>query len=161
MLVSAIHKYGSAIGIHVRSLLSLLPPPTLSYASRCYRAPVWVPCMLSCLSRAQLFATPWTAVHQATDSVHGILQPIILEWAAISFSMSSLSHTANSRCGPLLLNLFQYCSCFKFWCFGPQDMWDPSFPTRDQITSPALEGAVLTTGLPGKSPEICFYKLSF
>ena len=125
----------------------------------CYRAPVWVPCVLSRLSCVRLFATPWTVVHQATDSVHGILQPRILEWAAISLSMSSLSHTANSRCGPLILNLLQYCSCFKFWCFGPQGMWDPSFP-KDWTISPALEGAVLTTGVPGKSPEI-FYKLSF
>ena len=40
-------------------------------------------CMLSHLSHVRLFATPWTVVHQATDSVHGILQARILEWAAI------------------------------------------------------------------------------
>ena len=31
------------------------------------------------------------------------------------------------------------------------DMWDFSSPTRDEPTSPALEGDVLTTGQPGTS----------
>ena len=37
------------------------------------------------LSRVQLFATPWTAAHQAPLSM-GILQARVLEWGAISFS---------------------------------------------------------------------------
>ena len=40
---------------------------------------------LSCI---QLFATPWTAAHQAPLSM-GILQAGILEWFAISFSRES------------------------------------------------------------------------
>ena len=30
-----------------------------------------------------------------------------------------------------LLNLLQYCFCFKFQLLWPQDMWELSFPTRD------------------------------
>ena len=36
-------------------------------------------------SHVQLFATPWTVVHQA-PFVHGIFQARILEWVAISYS---------------------------------------------------------------------------
>ena len=35
--------------------------------------------------------------------------------------------------------------------FWPGGMWDFSSPTRDEPTSPALGGEVLTTGQPGKS----------
>ena len=38
--------------------------------------------VLRCYSHVQLFATPWTVVHQAS-SVHGILQARTLEWVAI------------------------------------------------------------------------------
>ena len=42
------------------------------------------------LSRVRLFATPWTAAHQAPPSIdgesHRILQARILEWVAIAFS---------------------------------------------------------------------------
>ena len=134
-----------------------LPPPTLSHTSRLLQSPSL---SFLCAKSPQSCWTLCDPVSTRLQTVHGILQPRIREWAAISFSMSSLSHTVNSQCG-LFLNLFQYCFCFKFWYLGPQGMWDPSFPTRDQTTSPALEGAVLTTGLPGKSPEICFYKLNF
>ena len=41
--------------------------------------------LLSRLSRVQLYATPWTAVHQ-TPPVPGILQARTLEWVAISSS---------------------------------------------------------------------------
>ena len=42
------------------------------------------------LSRAQLFATPWTiAPPPPSSSVHGILQARILKWVAMSFSRGS------------------------------------------------------------------------
>ena len=41
--------------------------------------------LLSRLSRVQLYATPWTAVHQ-TPPVPGILQARTLEWVAISWT---------------------------------------------------------------------------
>ena len=47
-----------------------------------------------------------------------------------------------------LLSLLQYFFCFMFWFFGPQacGILAPR--------PPALEGKVLTTGLPGKSPGV-------
>ena len=61
-------------------------------------------------------------------------------------------------CGPSLkslLNLLQYCLCFMFWCFGREACgilvpWPGIEPTP-----PALEGEVLTTGLPGKCLYLC------
>ena len=47
--------------------------------------------------------------------------------------------------------LFQF---FMFWLLWAGGMWVLSFPTRDQTHTPALEGKVLTTGLPGKSPGL-------
>ena len=44
--------------------------------------------------------------------------------------------------------LFFYAFFFFFW---PWDMWNPSSLTRNQTCTPALEGKVLKTGLPGKS----------
>ena len=45
--------------------------------------------------------------------------------------------------------LMFYVVCFGFW---PQGIWDLISPARDRTrTPPALEGEVLTTGLPGKS----------
>ena len=38
-------------------------------------------------------------------------------------------------------------------------MWDLSFPTRDQIHPPALEGEVLTAGWPGKFPSSNFISI--
>ena len=42
-------------------------------------------CMLSCFSRVQIFATPWTVACQAPLSM-GILQARILEWVAMPSS---------------------------------------------------------------------------
>ena len=42
--------------------------------------------------------------------------------------------------------------------FWQQGMWDLSFLTRDWTWTPALEGEVLTTGLPGKSLEFFIFK---
>ena len=54
-----------------------------------------------------------------------------------------------------LLNLLQYCFCFifggLFFFFLPRGTWDLCSPTRDRTLTPALEGEVLTTGLPRKS----------
>ena len=49
-------------------------------------------CSLFLFSRTVLsnfFVTPRTVAHQALPSVHGIFQPRILEWVAISFSKGS------------------------------------------------------------------------
>ena len=59
--------------------------------------------------------------------------------------------------GPVLeslLNLLQYCFCFMFWFFGREACgllapWPGIEPARS-----ALEGEVLTTGPPGKSPVV-------
>ena len=41
--------------------------------------------------------------------------------------------------------------CFDFWLWG---MWDLSPMTRDQTATPCIRRQVLTTGLPGKAPEV-------
>ena len=45
---------------------------------------------------------------------------------------------------------------FYVLIFWPQGMWDLSSPTRDGTHTPCLEGEVLATGLPGRSPK-CFH----
>ena len=46
--------------------------------------------------------------------------------------------------------------CFLFWIFWPRGMWDLSSQTGIEPAPPALEGEVLTTGLPGKSLEFLY-----
>ena len=57
-------------------------------------------------------------------------------------------------CGPLLkslFNLLQYCFCFMFWFFGREACGILAPRPGIEPAPPALEGEVLTTGLPGKS----------
>ena len=59
------------------------------------------------------------------------------------------------RCGPFLkslLNLLQYCFCFMFWFFGREACGILAPRLGIKPAPPALEGEVLTTGPPGKSP---------
>ena len=49
------------------------------------------------------------------------------------------------------LNLLQYCFCFMFWFFGHEACGILAPLPGIKPTTPALEGEVLTTGLPGKS----------
>ena len=54
------------------------------------------------LSRVRLFATPWTATHQAPLSM-GILQAEILEWVVIPFSRDNrLLHSSKNSSKPLI-----------------------------------------------------------
>ena len=62
-------------------------------------------CVLSCFSRVQLFATPWTVAHQTP--VHGILQARILEWVALPSSRGS-SQLKDWNC-------ISYVSCIGRW----------------------------------------------
>ena len=60
-------------------------------------------------------------------------------------------------CGPFLkslLNLLQYCFCFMFWIFGPEACGILAPRPGIKPTPSALEGEVLTTGLPGKSLQL-------
>ena len=52
-----------------------------------------------------------------------------------------------------VLNLIQYCFCFMFWFFGPGACGILALRLEFEPSSPALEGKVLITGPPGKSPE--------
>ena len=47
--------------------------------------------------------------------------------------------------------MLQYCFCFMFCFFGPETCGILVLQTGVESTPPALEGEVLTTGLPGKS----------
>ena len=54
-----------------------------------------------------------------------------------------------------LLKLLQYCFCYLRFCFfGPEACGILAPQPRIEPTTPALEGEVLTTGPPGKSPII-------
>ena len=46
-----------------------------------------------------------------------------------------------------------------FWFFGHETCGILAPQPRVEPTPPALEGEVLTTGLPGKSPQIIFHPL--
>ena len=61
------------------------------------------------------------------------------------------------------MNLLQYCFCFYVLVFWLPGMWDLSFPARDGSYpySPAVEGEVLTTGLPRSSPFILSHRHSY
>ena len=50
-----------------------------------------------------------------------------------------------------LLNLLPYCFNFMFWFFGRQACGVLGHLTEIEPAPPALEGKVLTTGLPGMS----------
>ena len=52
----------------------------------------------------------------------------------------------------ILLNLLQYCFCFTFWCFGHKADRILAPASGIRLAFPALEGEMLTIGLPGKSP---------
>ena len=51
-----------------------------------------------------------------------------------------------------LLNLLQYCFCFMFWLVGCKACGILAPRPGIEPSPPALEGEVLTTGPPGKSP---------
>ena len=53
-----------------------------------------------------------------------------------------------------LLNLLQYCFCFMFWFFGFEAYGILTPWPGIEPAPPTLEGKVLTTGLPGKSPRL-------
>ena len=50
-----------------------------------------------------------------------------------------------------LFNLLQYHLCFMFWFFGCKAYRILFLQPGIEPTSPALEGEILFTGLPGKS----------
>ena len=52
-----------------------------------------------------------------------------------------------------LLNLLKYCFCFLFWSFDHKACWILAPWPGIKPTSAVLEGEVLTTGPPGKSPN--------
>ena len=60
------------------------------------------------LSRVQLFATPWTVAYQA-PTLHGILQARVLEWVAISLSI-----TYSQMCPVIFLFHFEITKCFAY-----------------------------------------------
>ena len=68
--------------------------------------------LLSHVSRVRLCATPWTAAHQAP--VPGILQARILEWAAISFSLETVSVTLKETLATYIHNIKHLNNCIYF-----------------------------------------------
>ena len=52
--------------------------------------------------------------------------------------------------------MFQYCSCFLFWVFGNEACGILAFWPGIKPTPSALEGEILATGPPGKSPLASF-----
>ena len=62
-------------------------------------------------------------------------------------------------CGPFLkslLSLLQYCFCFMFWFFSHEACGILAPWPGIEPVPPALEGEVLNTGLPSKSPRSLF-----
>ena len=50
----------------------------------------------------------------------------------------------------------EFVTILLLFCFGFGGRQDIRFPTKDRTTSPALEGGILTAGLPGKSQDVLF-----
>ena len=101
-----------------------------------------------------------TKLHQATQDQCMIKRGIVLKDLF--------------QCQPffksLYLNLLQYWSCFMFWWFGCEACGISAPWLEIKPATPPLEGEVLTTGPPGKSPkegflsgqtENNFYKIKF
>ena len=52
-----------------------------------------------------------------------------------------------------LIEFVTHCFCFTVWFFG-HESWETLSPQAGiKLAPPALEGEVLTDGLPGKSPK--------
>ena len=49
-----------------------------------------------------------------------------------------------------LLNVLQFCFCFMLWFFDCESCGIFAFPPGLELSSPALEAKVLTTGPPGR-----------
>ena len=118
---------------------------------------------------------PWTVAHQAPLSMefsrqeywNGLPFPSPRNIPDPGFKPGSLTLQEDSYpqshqgsplfdfgCGPFLkflLSLLPYCFCFILWVSWLRGRWHLSSSTRDWTYTPALEGKVLTTGLPGKS----------
>ena len=60
-----------------------------------------------------------------------------------------------------LLNLLQYCFCFMFWFLGHEACGILASCPGIKPAPPALEGEVLTTEPPGKSPRSCIVEIEF
>ena len=60
-----------------------------------------------------------------------------------------------------LLNLLQYCFCFMFWFLGHEACGILASCPGIKRAPPALEGEVLTTEPPGKSPRSCIVEIEF
>ena len=75
------------------------------------------------------------------SSVHGVFQAKILEWVAISFSITGVFFCCCFLCGlcflkSVLLNLLQY--CFYVLAFWPRGTWDLSSWSGDQTPVPCI-----------------------
>ena len=76
------------------------------------------------------------------------------KWVSKSFAHSFFFFFKVFGGGPFLnsvLNLLQYCFCFKFWVFWRRCVGILLAQPGIKHARPALEGKVLTTGSPGKA----------
>ena len=101
------HLYWTGISIEIGSGSSIFNKPLRWY----------LPCMLSLFGHVKLFATLWIVACQVPLSM-GILQAIILEWVAMSFSKGS-SWPRNQTCGSCG-------SCIAGRCFSAEPLGKPS-----------------------------------
>ena len=80
------------------------------------------------------------------------LLPFKLWWYIHSASTADSDFSCHFIFYKVFTEFLHYLLLFlMFWVLWPRGMWDLNFPTRIEPESPALEGQVLNTGLPGKS----------
>ena len=90
-----------------------------------------------------------------------------ISWSIVAIQSQSITVWGASRikhlkvfffwCGPFLkslLSLLQHCFCLMFWLFGHKAYGILAPWPGIEPAPPALEGEILTTGLPGKPLEI-------
>lgn len=80
------------------------------------------------------------------------LLPFKLWWYIHSASTADSDFSCHFIFYKVFTEFFTLSSFFflMFWVLWPGGMWGLNFPTRTEPESPALEGQVLNTGLPGK-----------
>ena len=142
---------------HPQAKLPPTPPFIFSLALHLLDERITVFVVVQSLSRVQLFATPWTAAHQASLS---FISQSLLKLMSTESVMPS-NHLV--LCRPLLLpsvflsiRAFYHSLIITFFFFFlamPCSMWDLSSPTRNQTCAPCIlpwKYGVSATGSPRK-----------
>ena len=144
-------------------VLSLHTHPWLICVRVC--GTIWIITGLSLNVSARIFLRTRTFFSMiATQASHSSKWALIQQNDLINHSFDTWSSYLQNilfSFFKVLLSLLQYCSCFMFWFFGRQACGISAPRPGMEPAPPALEGEVLTTGPPGKSPKYSFLYIEY